>query len=285
MRKSSVPTPLFNGSNPLKPAPTGPSIEILSVTPGLAKEWLRTNSHNRRLRKNDIFNYARDMAAGKWLMNGESIKFSATNQLLDGQHRLHAVVQSGVTVPMLVITGLPPETQATMDSGIKRTTADAFSLDGKSNAPALAAILKRIWLWDQGDYKFSANYKPTTAECAELLEQRPEIYRSVEIAVRIHQTFKYIPQSATGTAHHLFSRIAADEAVWFFARVGDGADLVAGHPVLTLRNRILSERDDRRSIKDWRYMAYLVRTWNAVRTGRSLSKIQQAPDAPMPMPK
>jgi hypothetical protein len=262
-----------------------PRAEIITVTPELARKWLEANKANRRLRRRDVANYARDMAAGRWLMNGEAVKFDTADLLLDGQHRLHAVITAGVPVPMLVIFGLPRETQATMDAGLKRTTGDAFSLRGETNSTVLAAVLRKVWMWDQGDVKFTANYAPTTAECAAVLEERPEIHRSVEIAVRTHQAFPYIPQSVTGAAHHVFGRIARDETVWFFARVGDGAELPSGHPVLTLRSRVLSERADHKTIPAYRHMAYLIRTWNAVREERALTRIQQAPDAPMPMPK
>lgn len=264
---------------------TVPEVDVMTVTPELAAKWLKQNSHNRPIRKRAVVDYARDMAAGKWLQNGEAIKFAEDGTLLDGQHRLHAVVTAGVSVVMLVVSGLPRATQETMDAGRKRTVADALGLRGEANSTVLAAVLKRVWLWEQGDTKFGQNYTPTTAECAALLKERPEIHRSVEIAVRIHQTFRYLPQSVTGTAHHILSRIDMEEAVWFFARLGDGAELPAGHPILTLRTRVMTDRADRRTVPDFRHMAYIVRAWNAVRDGRELGRIQQAADAPMPLPK
>jgi hypothetical protein len=286
MRKNSVPTPLFQGTNVLKPAATPmPDVEIITVTPAMAEEWLKQNTHNRNVRKRAVADYARDMKAGQWRLNGEAIKFAADGTLLDGQHRLLAVVEASIPVTLMVVTGLATETQETMDAGRKRTAADAFSLRGEANASTLASVLKRVWMWDQGDLRFAGNYTPTTAECAALLEERPEIYRSVEIALRVHSAFRYLPQSVVGTAHHLFSRIAVDEAVWFFCRVGDGADLSANHPILTLRNRVMTDRADSRKVPDYRHMAYLIRAWNAVREDRPLSRIIQAPDAPMPLPK
>lgn len=263
-----------------------PRADVITVTPALAKEWLTRNTRNRPIRKTTVANYARDMQNGKWAMNGEAIKFSADGTLLDGQHRLNAVITAGVPVQMLVITGLANETQTTMDAGVKRTTGDAFGLADEKNAQMLAAVLKKIWMWDKGDHRFSANINPTTAECAALLAKRPEIRRSVEVAVRTRQTFRQLPPSITGTAHHIFSRIAADEAVWFFARVGDGAALDLGHPILALRNRILAEAGDKGTrVHDHQRMAYLVRAWNATREGRSLVRILQPADAPMPQPK
>lgn len=272
-------------TKPSVPATDIPHVEILAVTPDLAAKWLKQNTHNRNVRARAVSDYARDMAAGQWRLNGEAIKFAIDGTLLDGQHRLMAVVESDTAIPLMVVTGLPVDTQETMDAGRKRTTADTFNLRGESNAAVLAAILKKVWLWDQGDYKFAQNYSPTTAECAALLNERPEIYRSVEIAARVHQAFRYLPKSVVGTAHHVLSRVDVDEAVWFFCRVGDGADLSANHPVLTLRNRVMTDRADSRKVPDYRYMAYLIRAWNAVREDRPLSRIQQPSDAPMPLPK
>lgn len=274
-----------NGKPLLAAVPTGPAVEVMLVTPAMATLWLQSNTHNRHIRERAVFDYARDMAAGKWQQNGEAIKFAIDGTLLDGQHRLKAVIAAGVPVAMLVVTNLDPATQETMDAGRKRSTADALSLRGEANSAVLASLIKRVWLWEAGDYKFAGNMSPTTAEIAELLEQRPEFRRSAEIAVRVHQSFRYLPQSIVGTAHYLFSRIELGEAAWFFQRLGDGAELASGHPILTLRTRVMTEAADRRQALPDRQMAYLVRAWNATREGRPLERIQQAPDAPMPMPK
>ena len=77
-------------------------IELVNVTPELAEFWLTQNSANRNVRREVWKAYARDMAAGAWKVTAETIKMSPAGRLLDGQHRLQAVVASGVTVPMFV---------------------------------------------------------------------------------------------------------------------------------------------------------------------------------------
>ena len=263
---------------------TAPGAVVVLVDPDTARKWLAVNSHNRNIRPGAVFDYARDMAAGHWRLNGEAVKFCRTGVLDDGQHRLLAVIEAGVPVAMLVVTGLEPEAQDTMDAGRKRTTSDVFGLRGEAHAAILASVTKKVWMWEQGDYRFSANPSPTTAECAELLARRPEIRRSAEVASRVRHAFKYLPQSVTGAAHLVLSDIDRSAAVWFFQRLADGAELPLGHPLLTLRNRCISDSTERRGTPPDRYMAYLVRTWNAVRDGRPLARIIQAPDAAMPMP-
>ncbi len=98
---------------------------FVNVTPPLAEMYLERNGRNRNIRPDVVSNYARDMSAHRWQITGEAIKLDADGNLLDGQHRLRAVIKSGETVTMLVIEGLPPEAQRVMDSGKPRTAGDA----------------------------------------------------------------------------------------------------------------------------------------------------------------
>lgn len=270
---------------PLLADPDGPTAVVVDVTPDIARAWLRNNTHNRKLRARAVQDYARDMAAGHWNLNGEAIKFAMDGTVLDGQHRLRAVIDADVTVQMLVVVGLDAGAQETMDTGRKRTTGDVMGLRGEHNANTLAAILRRVWAWNNGDYKFAGNYAATNRECAQLLAEHPELRRSAEIAVRTRNAFPHIPQSSLGVAHHLFSAVAVDEAAWFFQRIADGAELPVGHPILALRARVTSERLDSVRMPESRHMAYLIRTWNAMREGRSLDRLVHPPNSQMPMPK
>ena len=86
-----------------------------------SREWLGFNTHNRNLRQRQCSasctSTRPDMEAGNWQWNGESIKFAEDGTLLDGQHRLAAIAESGVTLPVLVVRGLPNETQETAVDG------------------------------------------------------------------------------------------------------------------------------------------------------------------------
>lgn len=92
------------------------SVQI--ITPAIARMWLDTTLKNRTLRQSRVKQYAADMKAGRWKLNGESIKFDSTGHLLNGQHRLHAVIEADVTVEMLVVYNVDPSAQTTMDSGL-----------------------------------------------------------------------------------------------------------------------------------------------------------------------
>ncbi|MFI1012623.1 hypothetical protein [Streptomyces sp. NPDC020965] len=263
----------------------GPSAHIIVLHPVLATRLLRRNTRNRNLRPAAVENYVRDIEAGTWPLNGEALKFDVDGNILDGQHRLHAVSKAGAPVTTLIVGGLPAETQSTMDSGMRRTTADALALADEPNAATVASILRRVWAWEQGDRKFARRANPTTTESRALLLKHPEIRRSAEIATRTRAAFPHIPQSALGTAHFLVNAVDPDDCAWFFQRLADGADLSPRHPILALRSRVTSERAKEGRILWARHLSYLIYSWNAVREDRPLARLLVRPDAPVPTPK
>ena len=79
--------------------------QVLNVTPSLAEEWLKSNSFNRKISKATVRRYADDMKAGNWNLNHQGIAFDNDGVLVDGQHRLVAVIESGETIKMMVTWG------------------------------------------------------------------------------------------------------------------------------------------------------------------------------------
>src|SRR5688500_13425048 len=98
-----------------------PTIEKVTITPQMAKDWLAANTHNRKLRDHHVVALSRDMKAGRWHDTGTPIKFDRAGVLLDGQHRLEAIVLADVPIQMWVFRGLESEVQDYMDTGLRRS--------------------------------------------------------------------------------------------------------------------------------------------------------------------
>lgn len=117
--------------------------KVETITPELAEKYLRHNTKNRPMRKNVVKYYASQMKKGQWLLNGESIIFNHDGTLEDGQHRLQAVIDSGVSVQMLVVRNAPKGSFATIDSGISRKVSDTFYINGIANATNVSSIINK----------------------------------------------------------------------------------------------------------------------------------------------
>ena len=250
-----------------------PTVEIVDVTPALAETWLSRNPNNRNLRRPLVEAYARDMTAGRWRLNGETVKFSTTGQLYDGQHRLNAVILADTTVPMVVVNGLGTDVMATVDAGAKRSYSDALKLSGEENTSTLAAICRRAVMWERGMRTNTGAIRPTPLEMDDFLARHPEIRTSADLAARLASRER-LPASVIGLCHYLFSKIDPDDATWFFLRVADGDGLRAEDPIAVLRNRVTRLRLTGGRINETEGLALTIRAWNAHRDGATRTKLQ-----------
>jgi hypothetical protein len=143
-------------------------LSIETITPKQAEKYLQFNTSNRNLRKSLVSQYARDMANGKWRLTHQGVAFNCDGTLLDGQHRLKAIVESGVTVQMLVARGVDSKHQLVMDDHAKRSAGDALTLARGERVTATEVAIVRAAIELQ-EKAFSAHR--TKAELNELIDQ------------------------------------------------------------------------------------------------------------------
>src|SRR5882724_10236142 len=90
--------------------------EVITITPRDATEWLRCNKNNGPLRKRHGEFLARFITSGNWQVNGKAIVIADDAQVLDGQHRLFAIIDAGKPIQSLVVYGINPEAFSTIDT-------------------------------------------------------------------------------------------------------------------------------------------------------------------------
>ncbi|MDG4796195.1 hypothetical protein [Micromonospora sp. WMMD1082] len=263
-----------------------PTVEIIAITPAMAEQWLGKNLHNRNVRPRVVELYARDMAAGAWELNGEAIKFAVDGTLLDGQHRLHAIVKAASTVPALVIRGLPRETQTTMDTGAKRTSGDALALLGENHAKTLASVARRVTMWDRYDRKDYATQGSiaTNAELITTIERYPDMRASAEFADQYRKTIS-LAAAPLGFCHWALCGISVDHADVFFHGLATGADLGRRNPVLVLRERLKEELLSSSRTPERGLVAMVFKSWNDSRVGKERGLIRFSSTESFPIPK
>lgn len=256
---------------PVKQLPV--QAEIVDVTTKLASWWLDSNHGNRNVRQRIVTAYARDMTAGRWKLSGEGIKFSTSDRLVDGQHRLHVVVQSGVTVPMLVVRGLEDEVQAVLDSGAARTAGDALRMRAETNYSALAAGARIALQFQDGRLDQGGGYKYTHSELMDWIERNPDMRTAVEVSTRLVKQIALPPSVLTLCVWRL-SHVDVEACVNFFQRLAFKTHLEPGDAVLALLNRLTEiERTARRTNRST-YISLVFRAWNYHRQGKSVASIQ-----------
>jgi hypothetical protein len=112
-----------------------------NITPAKAREYLDTMVCNRPISKAFVHSYADTMKRGKWLLNGMCIIFDNEGHLIDGGHRLHAVIEAGIPVRFDVIRGVDPQSFTTYDCGRHRTVGQLLAMQDVKNYNLVAAIV------------------------------------------------------------------------------------------------------------------------------------------------
>lgn len=206
---------------------------------------LASNDHNRNLRMPRVRELSGAMQRGEWELNGETIKLADNGTLLDGQHRLEAVVHSGVAIQSLVVRGLPMDAQDTIDTGRRRRLADVLSMEGNKDAHALAAalnVLHRYRTRQRIDH--ARGTAPTPQQALDLLETCPQLRDSVVVARRVTRAIGG-PIGVFAALHHECAAVDRPAATSFFDRLEDSVKLSRSDPVLHLRNYVVRPRKDR----------------------------------------
>lgn len=118
-----------DSTSALIPGSPGWHVRVVNVTPELATVILDGNAGNRRLRHGTVERYAVTMAEGGWKLTPEAVTIANDGRLINGQHRLHAVIKSGVCCQMTMVSGTGHEFFSALDRGALRTVADALQRD------------------------------------------------------------------------------------------------------------------------------------------------------------
>lgn len=212
--------------------------EVVLVTPKLAKEWLVKNDGNRNVVQSKVEKYAAMMAAGEWRPNNQGIGFGPNNKLLDGQHRLMAVVRANKSVRMLVVRGLDEQARWTVDAGCKRTIGHViYMMSGETsvyNVASWCALYMKL-VGRSPDYTY-----PQFTEWRERNAQAIDFVKG-EYLSRVRGVRKCAPVAGA----IVFAYPTAPEKVEAFARqLRDGEDMPPRSPVLALWRYLSSIRAD-----------------------------------------
>jgi hypothetical protein len=103
--------------------------QIMLVTPAIAQSFLQKNTDNRSKRGWWSTSLASAIKRGEWITSHQGVAFDCTGKLIDGQHRLQAIVEANTAVNMLVVTDVPNDAYKIIDCGIKRTLADSTGIN------------------------------------------------------------------------------------------------------------------------------------------------------------
>ena len=244
--------------------------EFVVLTPSLASALLSMNEGNRSVKGHKVEQYARDMSASLWELNGETMSISSCGFLNDGQHRCLAVEKSGVSIPAIIIFGVSRESRKTGDQGVARTAGDYLSMSGVANPNNLAAIANMIIQYENHQ-RFSTGswVRPTKSEIRNRVEGDIAVELSF-LAVRIKGANKVGSNALLGAAHYILSKIDESAADEFFRKLISGTELRERDPIYVAREKLMNPLH-RLNVNE--RAKTIISAWNNWRKGKQVRSI------------
>lgn len=267
---------LENGlsDTPLHPAHQ-PIVKQEIITPEMAQRWLSFGGRQRALKAQHVLKLSMAIQEGRWdEHNGETIKITTAGQVVDGQHRLHAIVLAGQPVTSLVVHHVPEHSFATIDTGRPRAGADILSIAGYKDTNSLHAATRLVMAYQYAlDNPESAlvtaigKVRPTPDVALAFMDENEELQEKISQA----REFRHIASVSTvGAARFLIEDKHKNNPEvmvkirFFFDSLLTGAELSVGDPILTLRNFLMQPKKQGAAnrMNGLTNLLAIIRAWN-----------------------
>lgn len=268
--------------------------KVEEIDPIQAHMMLQRNAKNRNKNRKNIDFYTQEMLANNWQCNGEGIIIDKDGNIMDGQHRLEAIIKSGKTEAIVVTRGVLRKAYSTMNQGSKRTTGQILKQAGNSYGNDLAAIIRILYDYKSQKYTKLGNtgrMSPTDAQS--LLKRYSTGYNTIDDSLNFAKTTckkKYacpFRPNYIASLHYILSEIDQADADFFLTYLTTGnidanyryaldnkksVNIVCGE-LNTIRNHFISLKTTNSSlIKSRHYtIGTLINCWNKFQKGTKIS--------------
>lgn len=262
--------------------------KVANIKPEQAEKMLEKDSnyyqlnlhhHPRNIKEYVVEQYARDMKAGRWKLNAETVKIGAGHRIIDGRHRLRACVRADVPFQTLMAQDVPHEVFDTIDIGATRTAGDLASIAGIKNATAVAHAARIIYGWEQCGHTFpttsTRSTRPTKTELMATIFKHLGLVESASKMASYRKSAGFVSHGIVTALHYIFSKKDDVLCDTFFQALSSGEALTDQDPVFHLRERLIRARMQRPGMIEPAVVELIVRAWNHTRRGTKLTKLQR----------
>jgi hypothetical protein len=215
------------------------------ITPELAGEIIaHRNPVNRKIAQIKLAQTCSDITDGRFRVNGESIVFDRSGNLIDGQHRMMACHKTGIPIITLCAFGIDGEAQKTIDLGKLRSAGDIATLGGVAEANHVAAAARMVLAYESGDG--SSLGRPSaisTSSVTAFIDRRHELIVAVSWTSRFKPTLMGIcPRSVVAAARVILERAYGPAVVEYLEQFATGENINASDPAFSVRKRLWGKR-------------------------------------------
>lgn len=280
----------------MKPQPklisTKAEIVLMHITPEYAKYLLQMNTGNfRRCNPNKVDEYTEQMRRGEWDTTGDTIKIT-DGVLIDGQHRLEAIVKSGKAQTIAIAWNIA-KASVHIDRGQTRTPQQWITHQGIPNANQVAAAARLILQHNANQWALkswsSARNKLTDQQLVDFVAKENN---RLQACLQMTAGCSRLIPSSMGTA---ICYLATDWKgigypdknellAWFWGVMKTGIGEEGDAPLL-LREKMIADSTVKTRRMDRDYRRWIAtKAWNACALGEPINSLRLIIQGPRKTP-
>jgi len=252
--------------------------EVREISPSIATEMLKKNYNNRKLSKQNVRYLSKQMKDGQWLFDGQPIRFDEFERLLDGQHRLSAVIESDTTQKFLIVSGLSGDTFKVMDTGKSRSGGDSLLVLGVRYATDVSAIAKASIRFKSGYYgDSSSRMNASNTDIVKWWEDNKSsnIEELIKKADVLKRSFSGVmTRSQVAFFMYTFNEVNVLTSELFMSKLCTGLDLDVNSPIFVLRKRLIEDKMSKSNLPQTERFALIIKAWNFYRLNKSIKTLR-----------
>lgn len=241
------------------------------VSPALAAEVLKLNTKNRKLKEGPLSVVVKAIVDDRWINTGHPVVISWDRLLQDGQHRLNAVIKTGIPAAMDFRFGIDPRAFVVTDTGTKRTAGDALGIAGYQQVNTIAAAVRVLFAIDRGISapRYGEATNPTNDVVVQFAEEHPLIKEAARIG---HSSSKPLKVNASAAAAAAFIMLETHDLAaveQFFTDLRAQLNIESPRDPLKVLKKLLEEGGVRSPTQ---VVAALITAFNRYREGRAAKR-------------
>ena len=248
------------------------SARVVYIDPKMAADLLRTNpEHQRNIKPANLHKIEADLRAGKFVVNGQTVIRDEKKRLMDGQHRLQAVVNTGIGIWTILVSDIPEEYFRLIDVGVARSFADTLTTTERKQTKSLAAAVARLAEYLRNPQSVGSGAVFSHSELLDVVEMSPgfeEALRAVGVCKQL------ITPSQLTWLYYLARQEDPDKADAFIRGIAYGEMLTKTSPIYQLRLRLITGKSQGYHPGPREMQALFIKTWNAYLRGEQMKLLQ-----------
>jgi hypothetical protein len=255
-------------------------MSTLEVGPEVAQKLLDTMSDNRPLSQSNLEKIVAAMRGGRWHHDGTPLRFNADGQLIDGQHRLTAIIETGMTTTFFVVHNVPDAAMTTLDTGRSRSPGDILKIHDPevTDVTQVASVSSMILRWNLGVRGQSLTRSRVENDSLVILydSDKENLVEAGRVGRRVNRGLRGGSATAFGVADYFFRQLDEADTLFFWDRLVSGDKLEKGDPIYALRELIRRDAlrgSTRDRLRADVVLALTIKSWNAYREGREIHSL------------